>query len=267
MKKTKESIKLKWDKYYESIYAKEMRNRKQKVEQLKERNQLDLEKKINGIDKKTIAKLKKKRADCDRHMLNEIRKLEGKPQRVYKEKKKTFNIVKFIAELMQENAKLRDTDLDGNWYCISHVMVTLFPRSMLQWWHRWSREIKNICLCFWNINAQCKDCNRTTWPRGNKVEEEKTNAIYDAKLDIKYWNWTAEKLRLLKDSYFKNDYDWRWMIGDKLLYPTKEALYKFAEDQLLENRLRWNGKTFYKPSQNWQKIWDKNKSDFIVNEK
>jgi hypothetical protein len=57
------------------------------------------------------------------------------------------------------------------------------------------------------------------------------------------------------------------MIGDKLLYPTKEALYKFAEDQLQENRLRWNGKTFYKPSQNWQKIWDKNKSDFIVNEK
>jgi hypothetical protein len=57
------------------------------------------------------------------------------------------------------------------------------------------------------------------------------------------------------------------MIGDKLLYPTKEVLYKFAEDQLQENRLRWNGKTFYKPSQNWQKIWDKNKSDFIVNEK
>lgn len=114
MKKTKESIKLKWNKYYESIYAKEMRNRKQKVEQLKEKNQLDLEKKINSIDKKTITKLKKKRADCDRHMLNEIRKLEGKPERVYKEKKKPFNLVKFIAELMQENAKLRDTDLDGN---------------------------------------------------------------------------------------------------------------------------------------------------------
>jgi hypothetical protein len=33
---------------------------------------------------------------------------------VYKEKKKTLNIVEFAMELQQENSKLRDTDADGN---------------------------------------------------------------------------------------------------------------------------------------------------------
>jgi hypothetical protein len=38
---------------------------------------------------------------------------------VYKEKKKTLNIVEFAMELQQENSKLRDTDADGNGFCIS----------------------------------------------------------------------------------------------------------------------------------------------------
>ena len=38
---------------------------------------------------------------------------------MYKTKKKVFNLVEFAAELMQENSKLRDTDISGNTLCIS----------------------------------------------------------------------------------------------------------------------------------------------------
>ena len=119
MQKTKESIIAKWKKVYEAAYAKAMWERKTKVEQEKERNQNNLDRKIAKIDRKILARLKKKELDCDRKCKNEIRKLEGKKERVYKTKKKPFNLVEFAAELMQENSKLRDTDISGNTLCIS----------------------------------------------------------------------------------------------------------------------------------------------------
>ena len=76
MKKTKESIIAKWKKVYESAYAKAMWERKKKVEQEKERNQNNLDRKIAQIDRKIMARLKKKELDCDRKCKNEIRKLE-----------------------------------------------------------------------------------------------------------------------------------------------------------------------------------------------
>lgn len=114
MKKTKESIIAKWKKVYEAAYAKAMWERKAKVEQEKERNKNNLDRKIAQIDRKIMARLKKKELDCDRKCKNEIRKLEGKPEREYVKKKKKLNLVEFAMELMQENAKLRDTDISGN---------------------------------------------------------------------------------------------------------------------------------------------------------
>ena len=76
MKKTKESIELKRNKVYEAAYSKAMWERKNKVEAERERNQNNLERKIAQIDRKIMAKLKRKKEDCDKKMKNEIRKLE-----------------------------------------------------------------------------------------------------------------------------------------------------------------------------------------------
>ena len=38
---------------------------------------------------------------------------------MYKEKKKTLNIVEFAMELAQENSRLRDSDSEGRGFCIS----------------------------------------------------------------------------------------------------------------------------------------------------
>lgn len=258
MKKTKESIIAKWKKVYEAAYAKAMWERKAKVEQEKERNKNNLDRKIAQIDRKIMARLKKKELDCDRKCKNEIRKLEGKPEREYVKKKKKLNLVEFAMELMQENAKLRDTDISGNWICIS--CGKLKTRKELAWGHRWSRKIKNICLCLTNINAQCNGCNRTTWPRGDKVAEERVNKVYDENLDRKYGKWTNTQLRLTKESYFKNDYDGNWVLGTKNIKPTDKDIEKYIESLLEENRLRWKWKDFYSPSKKWKKIWNDYKS-------
>ena len=74
---------------------------------------------VNKYERKMNAYIKKKELEYDRKCKNEIRKLEWKPERVYKKKKKSLNLVEFAMELMQENAKLRDTDISWNWICIS----------------------------------------------------------------------------------------------------------------------------------------------------
>ena len=111
--KTKESIIAKWKKVYEAAYAKAMWERKTKVEQEKERNKNNLDRKIAQIDRKILAKLKRKELDCDRKCKNEIRKLEGKEERVYKVKKKKLNKLDFALKIAQENVRLRDTDDKG----------------------------------------------------------------------------------------------------------------------------------------------------------
>ena len=57
----------------------------------------------------------KKRLEYDRKCKNEIRKNQGKEQRQYKEKTISRNKKLQIAlKLAQENARLRDTDKNGN---------------------------------------------------------------------------------------------------------------------------------------------------------
>jgi hypothetical protein len=201
------------------------------------------------------AYINKKKLEYERKCKNEIRKLEWKEEKVYKEKKKPFNLVKFAAELLQENVRLRDSDISGNGLCISCSKFCTWKDHAAG--HRWSRLIKNLLLCFTNINLQCNGCNRTTWPRGNKEAEERVNAKYDENLDKKYGKWTNTQLREIKEAYFKNDYDGNWVLWDKIVNPTEKELRKFVESQLEENELRWKWKDFYKPSQNWRKIYEK----------
>lgn len=229
-----------------------------KIKEIMIKSKLDSDKQIERANKKMNSYLNKKKLEYDRKCKNEIRKLEWKPQREYKNKKKSLNLVEFAMELMQENAKLRDTDISGNWICIS--CNKLKTRKELAWGHRWSRKIKNICLCLTNINAQCNGCNRTTWPRWDKVAEERVNKVYDENLDRKYGKWTNTQLRLTKESYFKNDYDGNWVLGTKNIKPTDKDIENYIESLLEENRLRWKWKDFYSPSKKWEKIWNDYKS-------
>lgn len=258
MKKTKTDIEKKREKKLKDIeYAQLVKFENQKLAYRLKWESYS-KRLIDKAERKYKAYINKKKLEYDRKCKNEIRKLEWKPERVYKKKKKTLNLVEFAMELMQENAKLRDTDISGNWICIS--CGKLKTRKELAWWHRYSRRIKNICLCVTNINAQCHWCNFTTWPRGDKIASDRVNAKYDENLDIKYWKWTNTQLRLTKESYFKNDYDGNWVLGTKNIKPTDKDIEKYIESLIEENRLRWKWKDFYSPSKKWKKIWDEYKS-------
>lgn len=225
-----------------------------KKKELLMKYQDEAERKYSKFERKILAYIKKKEVEYDRKCKNEIRKLEGKKERVYVKKKKKLNLVEFAMQIMQENSKLRDTDISGNWICIS--CGKLKTRKELAWWHRWSRRIKNICLATLNINAQCHWCNFTTWPRWDKIASDRVNLIYDKNLDYKWWEWTSELLRKMKDDYCKIWYDGYWIIGDETTYWTKEDLEKYIEYLIDDNEIRWKGKDFYSPSKKRRKIWE-----------
>ena len=230
-----------------------------KIRELRKDSEIECEKKITKIHRKTQSYLNRKYQEYDRKCKNEIRKLEWKPERVYKKKKKKLNLVEFAMQIMQENAKLRDTDRSWNGICIS--CCKLKTRKELAWGHRYSRRIKNICLCTLNINAQCHWCNFTTWPRWDKIASDRVNAMYDENLDRKWWKWTNTQLRLTKEAYFKNDYDGNWVLGTKNIKPTDKDIEEYIESLIEENELRWKWKDFYSPSKKRRKIREEYKQN------
>ena len=250
--KTKEDIERKYNKLFNEVVYKCKCKSEKKAEELRRKEADNFSRQFHKLQRKLDAYINRKRVEYDRKCKNEIRKLEWKPERVYKKKKKSLNLVEFAMELMQENAKLRDTDISWNWICIS--CGKLKTRKELAWGHRYSRRIKNICLCVTNINAQCHWCNFTTWPRGDKIASDRVNAKYDENLDIKYWKWTNTQLRLTKEAYFKNDYDGNWVLGTKNIKPTDKDIEKYIESLIEENELRWKWKDFYSPSKKRRKI-------------
>ena len=250
--KTKDTIIAKREKKYKELKSKKEKDYENKCYQLRYWAEIEFNRACEKYRRKYEAYLNKKKTEYDRKCKNEIRKLEWKPEKVYKKKKKSLNLVEFAMEIMQENAKLRDTDISWNWICIS--CGKLKTRKELAWGHRYSRRIKNICLCVTNINAQCHWCNFTTWPRGDKIASDRVNAKYDENLDIKYWKWTNTQLRLTKESYFKNDYDGNWVLGTKNIKPTDKDIEKYIESLIEENELRWKWKDFYSPSKKRRKI-------------
>ena len=252
--KTKESIIAKWKKVYEAAYAKAMWERKAKVEQEKERNKNNLDRKIAQIDRKILARLKRKELDCDRKCKNEIRKLEGKEERVYKVKKKKLNKLDFALNIAQENVRLRDTDDKGRWFCISCWYLKEWWE--LAWWHYIPRWVKNICLHHANINAQCHYCNNLMWPYKTTPAWIWTTIQYRENLIEKYWKETVEQLEKKKNAYFKKWYESNWDYGQWNI-----DLDDFIDDLIKENEERWSRKEFYKPWKNWRKIWEESKGE------
>ena len=245
-KKTKDTIIKKYELLVQDLEYKVRCKIQNQRRILLNKSAIEVDKKIEKFVRKQNAYLNRKKTEYDRKCKNEIRKLEGKAERVYKKKEKKVNIRQFVMELMQENAKLRDTDRSWNGFCVS---CDLFKeRWQLAWGHRYSRRVKNICTLPENINAQCHTCNFTTWPRWDFVAKEKVNRKYDENLDKRWWEWTSTRLRELNDAYFKN------VNGTTYGLITSDEL---IEDAIKENELRWKLKDFYRPKKKWREIRNK----------
>ena len=245
-KKTKDTIIKKYELLVQDLEYKVRCKIQNQRRILLNKSAIEVDRKIEKYVRKQNAYLNRKKTEYDRKCKNEIRKLEGKEERVYKKKEKKVNVRQFVMELMQENAKLRDTDRSWNGFCVS---CDLFKeRWQLAWGHRYSRRVKNICTLPENINAQCHTCNFTTWPRWDFVSKEKVNRKYDENLDKRWWEWTSTRLRELNDAYFKN------VNGTTYGLITSDEL---IEDAIKENELRWKEKDFYRPKKKWREIRNK----------
>lgn len=247
MKRTKESIRKKWEKK-----AEQMRLQAQyKYDILKQNKKKAWDKRweyeLSKLDRKREIYIRKKEEEYKRKCLNEIREMENKPKRVYKSEWPKIKPIQFAMEIAQENAKLRDTDENGRWPCISHENNAIFPWESLAWWHRYSRRFNNICLEPENINAQCHTCNLITWPLWNPALKIKTNDKYSENMDKKWGEWTSERLRLKTREFAMwkgKHYDLKKKIPQ--LIKENERLWKTKSKEFLAN---------HKPKRKRLEIW------------
>lgn len=243
--KDKYSITKKWERKIEEMkkkadfkYSVLLRNRKQKIE-------LWWEHEIEKYERKKNSEIKKKEEQMIRKMNNEIREFEWKPKREYKSDLPKIKPLELAMRIAQENSKLRDTDENGNWRCISCNKMCSWGE--LAWGHRYSRRFKNMCLEVENINAQCHTCNFTTWPRGDTVAKEKTNAEYDKNINIKFWPKTSERLSKMVTEYFH---------GKGKEYDLEIKIPELID----ENEKLWATKSFYAPAKKRRNIRTKFKN-------
>ena len=244
MKKTKETIRIKWEKKSEQMRL----QANYRYEILKQNRKKDWDRKweyeLLKLDKKRDAYIRKMEEKYKRNMLNEIREMENKPKRVYKSEWPNIKPIQFAMQIAQENARLRDTDENGKGRCISCDILCEF--EWLAGWHRFSRRFNNICLEPENINAQCHTCNFTTWPRWNPALKLKVNERYSENMDKKWGEWTSERLRLLTRDFAMwkgKHYDLKKKIPQ--LIKENEKLWKSKSKEFLAN---------HKPARKWKSI-------------
>lgn len=248
MVKTEASIKLYWEKKKEAMRKKadfkyaNLINRRRVVADRK------FEVEIERYERKKAAYIRKKEEEYKRKCLNAIRELKNRPKRVYKSEWPKINLPQFAMKIAQENSKLRDTDENGRWRCIS--CNKLCEWEGLAGWHRYSRKFTNICLETANINAQCHKCNWITWPKWNPVEKMMVNEEYDKNIIEKYGEEAVQKLRTgvyefmhRKASDRKEKYDYMKIIPR--LIKENSKLWASKSEEFRAN---------HKPYKNWWHI-------------
>ena len=250
MKKTKEQIQKKREEKYAQLEYKTKKQAEQKIIKFQEESSAQIEYKTVKIKKKSDSFLAKKKVEYERKMKNELRQLEGKPQREYKQKKWTRNKkLQFALEILQENCKLRDTNKNWEGFCISCNLRK--KREELAGGHRYSRMFQGICLYKENINAQCHSCNWATWPKGNTLEAERVNAEYDKNIIKKRGEDRLLWLQNMKQEELEHPVAYK---------RTEPKLDDLIPDLISENERLWKTKNFYKPKKNWRKIYDKERA-------
>ena len=114
MKKTETSIKAKWALKFLDLKKKKEKATERAIKHLTDKIDKFREYKIEKILRRQNTYLKTKEEAYRRKCLNEIRQLQGKPQRQYKQKAITKNkLLQFALDIAQENSKLRDTNAEG----------------------------------------------------------------------------------------------------------------------------------------------------------
>jgi hypothetical protein len=116
---TEEQIKQKWRAKTHQMETQKEREAQRRIEErrakLHEKNVLEQERMAEKINKKTRAYINKKRVEYDRKCKNEIRKLQGKEEKKYKQQTLSRNKkLQFAMAIAQENTRLRDTDKNGH---------------------------------------------------------------------------------------------------------------------------------------------------------
>ena len=247
MKKTKEIIiKSREHKYSQYCFNAKIKANL-KIEKIREQNEKNTEYQIGRVWKKHQSDLAKKKLEYERKAKNELRLLEGKPQREYRTKKPSKNQkLQFALEIAQENSKLRDTNENGEGFCISCNQKKSW--SELAGGHRYSRMFQSICLHKANINAQCHSCNWATWPKGNTLESERINAEYDRNIIKKRGEDKLLELQKMKQEELEHPVAYK---------RTEPKLDELIPDLIAENERLWKGKKFYKPKKAWRKLYTK----------
>lgn len=124
MKQTPETIKKKWEIKLQDISKHKDYQAHYQIETAREKlynsTEQEFKKKKAQILKRAEVFKKKKAEEYRKKMMNEIRKLQGKEEKVYKTKSlKNTQKTQIALAILQENVRLRDTDENGNGYCIS----------------------------------------------------------------------------------------------------------------------------------------------------
>lgn len=114
----KEDIERKWGRKIEEMKRNAHIKYQLMLERRRRKKEGELARIKASMDRKEQAYVKKKEIEYRRKMNNEIRAMQGKTPKEYKTKIK-LKPLQFALAISQENAKLRDTDENGNGRCIS----------------------------------------------------------------------------------------------------------------------------------------------------
>ena len=242
--KTKESIQAKRDRKLEEMRIKADYKYSILFKNAAARLNTRIEYEKEKLEKKKRSYIRKKEEEYKRKCLNEIRELKWRPKREYKSDWPKINPIEFAMEIAQENARLRDSDEDGNGRCIS--CGKLCSRGEHAGGHRYSRKFKNMCLEEENINLQCHKCNWITWPKWDPIEKWRVNNEYDKAIAKKFWEEANKKLARKVREFFNNT-------------DTKSRAYNLKQKipyLIRINKELWATKNFYTPRKKWEKIWE-----------
>ena len=199
VKKTPEDIQRKRDKQLQDVIKRKDYEFQRKVNelrvQIKERTDLEIERQMAKLEKKMNAYINKKRVEYDHKCKNEIRKLEWKKEKEYKQKPLSRNKKLQIAlAIAQENARLRDTDKDWHGHCISCKFQGEYED--FAGGHGIGRTVQWVCLRESNINAQCHTCNDIMRPGfWNRLLTMQTEARYRENARRKRWDEEIDYLQ------------------------------------------------------------------------
>lgn len=117
--RTRESIEAKWRRKIEEMRYKADIKYSVILSRRKSQYEKNWGYEIEKNERKKQLYIKKKELEYKRKLMNEIREIENKPKREYVTDGPKIKPLQFALELAQENARLRDTDADGNGRCIS----------------------------------------------------------------------------------------------------------------------------------------------------